>query len=110
MAKTLLPADFRITEDMRAWAQQKAPGIDLDEHHADFCDWFHARGRMMVDWDATWRNWMRRAANSVPGYREINKPPRPPTPQLELTPRKPVRQLCRHGLDAGCIYCRGLVQ
>ena len=113
MSKTLLPENFTITESMRAWAQQKVPDIDLEEHTADFCDWFRARGRMMVDWEATWRTWMRRAANSVPGYREINRPPRPTTPPATLIPDKRInkqRQLCRHGLDGGCVYCRGLVQ
>lgn len=59
-----LPDDFTVTDDMRAWAAEKAPGAGWDDHEA-FCDYWRgipgARGRK-TDWVATWRNWMRKAS------------------------------------------------
>jgi hypothetical protein len=59
--KTLLPEGFPITEDMRVWAREKVPNVDIDGQHEQFCDYWRAHGKKMADWTATWRNWMRRA-------------------------------------------------
>lgn len=60
MGKTGLPADFPITETMRAWALSKTPLVDIDSEHEKFMDYWRAHGKKMADWEATWRNWMRR--------------------------------------------------
>ena len=103
MSKTLLPENFTITEDMRAWAQQKVPDVDINDQTECFCDYWRARGRMMADWQAAWRTWMRR----VPSFPQ-GQVTRHSTLIPDRAPRKPERQLCRHGLDGGCVYCRGL--
>lgn len=46
---------------MRAWAKTKAPQVDIDAEHDTFCDYWRGHGKAMADWEATWRNWMRRA-------------------------------------------------
>jgi hypothetical protein len=60
---TRLPADFRITDEMRQWAREKAPRCGASDHEA-FVDHFTAapgaKG-VKLDWVATWRNWMRNA-------------------------------------------------
>lgn len=60
---TRIPADFRATTDMITWAREHTPGVGAAETAA-FIDHFTAapgvRGSK-VDWQATWRNWMRRA-------------------------------------------------
>src|SRR6185312_13455487 len=33
------PEDFRVTEELRAWASQQAPDVDLDRATASFRDW-----------------------------------------------------------------------
>jgi hypothetical protein len=41
------------------------PRINLDAEHAKFVDYWHAkagRDARKANWDATWRNWVRRAA------------------------------------------------
>jgi hypothetical protein len=47
---------------MAAWARDKAPLCGLADHEA-FCDYWRsvpgAKGRKL-DWEATWRNWMRK--------------------------------------------------
>lgn len=63
---TRIPADFAITDSMTAWAAEKIPpGIDLLEETQRFRDYWTAipgtRG-VKLDWEATWRNWMRKAA------------------------------------------------
>lgn len=58
--KSRLPDDFRITESMRAWAQQKMPMVDLESATEEFCDHFWGNGKTMLNWEFTWRNWIRR--------------------------------------------------
>lgn len=60
---TRLPEDFPVTSEMAAWAREKAPTCGMSDHE-EFCDYWRgvpgAKGRKL-DWEATWRNWMRRA-------------------------------------------------
>ena len=53
------PEDFRVTEELRAWASQQAPDVDLDRETESFRDWEFKTAK--VDWPATWRTWMRKA-------------------------------------------------
>ena len=62
---TRLPADFELTPDRRAIAE--AEGQPPERTFAIFCDyWRSASGASAkkLDWDATWRNWCRRAADN----------------------------------------------
>ncbi len=54
------PRTFEVTEVMRQWASTEAPGIDVDLETAKLMD--HEFGSARTDWVATWRNWMRKAA------------------------------------------------
>ena len=58
--KTQINPDFRISLDMRAWAAEKVPGMDIDHYHDEFIDHWLGNGKPMANWVATWRNWMRR--------------------------------------------------
>ena len=61
-----LPEDFIPSESARATILSEAPTLDLRREHAKFVDhWAAAPGQrgVKLDWDATWRNWMRRAAD-----------------------------------------------
>ena len=67
---TRLPADFKPSEKSRQIALTECPGIDLLREHSRFVDyWTGLSGQkaVKVDWDATWRNWMRRAADDLKG-------------------------------------------
>lgn len=59
---TRLPDQFPVSAEMAAWAREKAPSCGTADHEA-FCDYWRgvpgAKGRKR-DWEATWRNWMRR--------------------------------------------------
>ncbi|MEV6070286.1 hypothetical protein AB0L82_27390 [Nocardia sp. NPDC052001] len=52
--------DAALVETMRA----ECPDVDLHAEHRKFADYYRATGRTMVDWPATWRNWIRRSAES----------------------------------------------
>lgn len=72
---TRLPDDWTPSPDLIAWSQSEAPDLDLHDTLARFHDYWHgvagAKGRK-ADWDATWRNWVRRAADDArnrPNYR-----------------------------------------
>jgi len=64
---TRLPANFIPDESLRAWfaAEQLHHVVDVRTEHAKFVDyWLGAPGvkGRKHDWPATWRNWMRSAA------------------------------------------------
>lgn len=56
--KTPLPADFTVTDAMRAWADEKAPGVDIDVETERFLDRNRREGSTYADWPAAWRFWM----------------------------------------------------
>ena len=68
---TRLPDDWRPSEALVAWTLREAPGLDHERELARFRDYWHsaagARGRK-ASWDATWRNWVRRAVDDVRRY------------------------------------------
>ncbi|WP_020408948.1 hypothetical protein [Hahella ganghwensis] len=59
--KSALPPGFEITDEMRLWAQQQVPGINLDHETENFKDHHQAKRSLFVDWVAAWRTWMRNA-------------------------------------------------
>ncbi|GAA0975908.1 hypothetical protein Q7689_00555 [Nocardiopsis tropica] len=91
---TRLPDDFAVTDEMAAWAREKAPSCG-SEDHAAFCDYWRAKpgkdGRK-TDWIATWRNWMRREHER----RASRGQPRTPG----STPRETVFDRARQRLNA----------
>lgn len=68
---TRVPDPFPLTDDLKTWARTECPGVGMSEHER-FMDYWRgvggAKGRK-VDWEATWRNWMRRAQDEGRGHR-----------------------------------------
>ena len=58
------PADFALTDELRTWAMHNAPSVNLERETAIFLDHEFAHAR--TDWSATWRNWIRKAAERFP--------------------------------------------
>ncbi len=57
--KTKIRSDFAVSDEMRAWATERAGDIvDLDASHERFIDYWLGRGTPMDDWSAQWRSWM----------------------------------------------------
>ena len=70
---TRLPSSFPVTAEMRAWADRMVPDLvasgRASREHDNFCDYWHAaagRSSRKIDWVATWRRWMRKAADDLP--------------------------------------------
>ena len=64
-----IPTDFVPSEASRKAILDDHPNLDLRREHAKFVDYWTGKSGQnatKVDWDATWRNWMRRAAEHQP--------------------------------------------
>jgi len=68
-----LPAGWTPSGDLLAWAKTERPDVDPTRELAGFRDYWAsvagAKGRK-ADWDATFRNWIRKA-NPTPGIRLV---------------------------------------
>ena len=64
-----LPDDWQPKPETVAAMSAAMPGVDFRLEHAKFRDHYKSNGKAMKDWDATWRNWMRRAKEFAPTSR-----------------------------------------
>lgn len=55
-----VPLKFSIDAEMRKWAAEHAPLVDIDAKLPEFIDYWRGRGEAKKDWVATWRNGMRK--------------------------------------------------
>lgn len=59
-----LPTDWVLPDEWRGWAERERPDVDVLRESRVFADYWvgqaGAKGRK-ADWQATWRNWIRRA-------------------------------------------------
>lgn len=55
---TPTPDMFPITDEMRDWADENAPGVDVDHQTQRFLNRNRAEGKTYKDWLAAWRNWI----------------------------------------------------
>lgn len=62
---TRLPEDWKPDGKLHAECKLKFPKVDLKSETEKFKDYFIGKGRTYVDWRRTWRNWMRRASESL---------------------------------------------
>lgn len=66
---TRIPDDFAVTPEMVAWGRENVPTVNGALETAKFVDYWRAKsgaGATKTDWVATWRNWMRNAADRYP--------------------------------------------
>jgi len=56
-----LPPDFTPTDEQRQWAATVIRASQIDGETQKFIDHFTANGKRMKDWNAAWRNWIRRS-------------------------------------------------
>lgn len=72
---TRIPADFTITDAMRTWGKDNFPQVNGEAETEAFIDYWRAapgaKG-VKLDWPATWRNWIRKAAERTPTSRNGN--------------------------------------
>lgn len=63
-----LPDGWDPDPAVRQTIDKQFPQLDLDSEHEKFADYWRAQPSskgVKLDWDATWRNWMRRAAEDT---------------------------------------------
>lgn len=77
--KRALPADFAVSEEMRAWAKTKGLSSP-DDLIEQFRDYHIANGSTYTDWDAAFRTWIRndktfrsRRTDTVIGFNKDTK-------------------------------------
>jgi hypothetical protein len=58
---TEISDDFRITEDMRNWAADKHPAVEIDTATLNFIDYWKSKPKdnKQLDWVRTWQRWIR---------------------------------------------------
>lgn len=56
LSKDYMPSKL-VIDAMKA----ECPNVDFEAEHRKFIDYYLGTGKPMKDWDATWRNWIRRA-------------------------------------------------
>jgi hypothetical protein len=60
---------------MQQWAGERWPLVDWRFETEQFTDHHRGKGSTQLDWEATWRTWIRNA-----GTRFAPRQPRPPVP------------------------------
>lgn len=66
---TRIPDDFAVTPEMVEWARQNAEHVDGRRETEKFVDYWRGKtgkDATKSDWPATWRNWIRNAADRTP--------------------------------------------
>lgn len=80
-----IPDPFEITDELRDWATQHVPGLNLDEATEEFVDYWRGipgtKG-VKLDWPATWRNRMREI-HKRRNLRVVNGQPQPDKPVIQ---------------------------
>ena len=55
-----VPSTWIVTDELRKWASEAAPGVNIDYQTSMFVD--HEFAQPYTHWDQAWKNWIRRAA------------------------------------------------
>lgn len=63
---TPAPEAFEVTGDLRRWAAENAPRVNLDRETGNWLDYHRAKDSRFADWTSAWRTWMRRAEGYLP--------------------------------------------
>lgn len=69
-----LPTDWVLPKDWKEWAEQERPDLNIKTVADSFRDFWIAKagsGGVKLDWQATWRNWIR--SQSAPKQAFANK-------------------------------------
>lgn len=98
---TRLPEDWRLPKGWGDWALENRPDMtDADVRHqaACFADYWHGKAgadARKADWEATWRNWIRRADSPLPkgGPARPGRMNPPAHPQQPKEPRDVVTSI-----------------
>lgn len=65
---TRLPEDWQPSPELLDWADADCPGVDVKDQTDRFTDYWLAKAGAAarhVDWERTWKNWIRRARDEL---------------------------------------------
>jgi len=71
-----LPQDWFLTKSMGDWATQERPDLDVRQVADQFKDYWVAQAGqkgVKLDWDATWRNWVRNTKAVKPNPYDVGR-------------------------------------
>ena len=71
------PSPFPIGDDLRAWASERAPHVDLTAEAEKLVNWSKSKGVRRKDWPATFRNWLFKAEEDWSKRNPSGAAPRP---------------------------------
>lgn len=77
---TRIPDPFLVTGEMRSWAAENTPAVDVNASTAKFVDYWRGKAgkdATKLDWLATWRNWMRNDQDRAQPRAAVPAGPRP---------------------------------
>ena len=116
-SKTMLPDDWQLPADYRAWAEQHRPDLAdrLDAIASNFADYHASRATRSASWIAEWRRWVHRerapkapqnaqqATQTANRYAHHDQPEKPLNAAvraaLELGEERRIEQLLAAGID-----------
>lgn len=64
MKSHFVPESFVLTDNLKQWAREKAPWLDIEEQEELWRDYEYKR--TYSDWNRVWRNWIRKAIEFNP--------------------------------------------
>lgn len=72
---TRIPKDFSVSSEMRAWAAEKHPLVNVDKATLNFIDYWETKPKnnTKLDWERTWQVWIRNTKPDVSVARDSNK-------------------------------------
>jgi hypothetical protein len=58
---TRIPKDFKVTDDMKKWAFENHPDVDIQKATLNFIDYWETKPKnnTKLDWTRTWQTWIR---------------------------------------------------
>lgn len=59
-APHVIPVDFSLTLERKQWANENARAVNAERETQGFVDYWAGEQAKKKNWEATWRNWMRR--------------------------------------------------
>jgi hypothetical protein len=85
-----IPDDFAITEDMRTWASEKHPQVDIEKATLNFVDYWKSKPKdnKQLDWRRTWQRWIR-----------TTRPETKPRVSREEENKKAIREFLKNAED-----------
>jgi len=85
-----IPDDFSVTDDMRFWATEKHPQVDIDKATLNFVDYWKSKPKdnKQLDWTRTWQRWIR-----------TTRPESKPRVSREDENKKAIREFLKNAKD-----------